>query len=179
MRRGMVPPVGVLLTGILILAACSDGGEATTTTTPAASTTAPATPTAIEDGVLFAFVEVGDDGGVLRIDPAEMLTGEEAREAAVDAGIIGQGEDLPNDFFILNEVEGFEPVPVGDGAEFVLISGDDTSQQVLVDATTFAQIYDSGTHDEPVYGIPGGVPIVMNVTIADGVVTGAEAVYLP
>ena len=178
MRRRLIPTT--LVVGALLLAACSDGGEGgdtTTTAAPASSTTAD-TP-AMEDGVWFAFVQVGGDEGVLGVDPAQMLTGEEARLAAVDAGVIGEGEDLPNDFFILNEAEAFESVPIGDGAEFVLISGDDTSQQVIVDASTFAQIYSSGTHDQPVYGIPGGVPIVMNVTIEDGMVTGAEAVYLP
>jgi hypothetical protein len=38
----------------------------------------------------------------LSIDYAEMLTGPEAVEAAIDAGYIQPGEDLPNDYFIRN-----------------------------------------------------------------------------
>lgn len=39
----------------------------------------------------------------LRIDYAEMLTGDEARAAAVKAGVIAPDEDLPNDYFIRND----------------------------------------------------------------------------
>lgn len=38
----------------------------------------------------------------LRIDYAEMLTGEEANQAAVEAGEIEPGESVPNDYFIRN-----------------------------------------------------------------------------
>jgi hypothetical protein len=38
----------------------------------------------------------------LRIDYAEMLTGDAAVAAAVEAGVIEPGEDLPNDYFISN-----------------------------------------------------------------------------
>jgi hypothetical protein len=41
-------------------------------------------------------------GRHLKIDYAEMLTGEEARQAAVDAGDLAPGEDLPNDYYIRN-----------------------------------------------------------------------------
>ncbi len=44
------------------------------------------------------------DGGVryIEIDYAEMLTGEEANDAAVAAGEIAPGEEVPNDYFIRN-----------------------------------------------------------------------------
>ncbi|MBN1629483.1 MAG: hypothetical protein JW990_06960 [Thermoleophilia bacterium] len=45
----------------------------------------------VEDGVRY-----------LSIDYAEFLTGEEANQAAVDAGVIEPGEDVPNDYFIRN-----------------------------------------------------------------------------
>jgi hypothetical protein len=38
----------------------------------------------------------------IRIDYAEMLTGEAARQAAIDAGFINPGEELDSDFFISN-----------------------------------------------------------------------------
>jgi len=48
--------------------------------------------------------EVWESGGVryLSIDYAEMLTGEEAVTAAIEAGEIAPGEDLPNDYYISN-----------------------------------------------------------------------------
>ena len=185
MRRRLVSRVGIVLLVFLLFAACStegDAGSTTTTAAPEPSTTAPATPPAMEDGDWFAFVEVGrneTDAIVLGVDLAEFLTGEEARQAAIEAGVIGDDEDLPNDFFIVNDEERFELLPIAEGAQFALISGNDTSQQVIVDADVFAGIYETGTYDEPVYGIPGGVPVAMTVTVADGAVTGAEAFYLP
>jgi hypothetical protein len=38
----------------------------------------------------------------IRIDYAEMLTGEEANAAAVEAGEIEPGDSVPNDYFIRN-----------------------------------------------------------------------------
>lgn len=48
---------------------------------------------------------VWESGGkrYISIDYAEMLTGEEARDAAIEEGLIGPDEDLPNDYFITNE----------------------------------------------------------------------------
>ena len=48
---------------------------------------------------------VWEDGGTryISIDYAEMLTGQEAVDAAVEAGYIVPGEDLPNDYFIRND----------------------------------------------------------------------------
>lgn len=48
---------------------------------------------------------VWESGGkrYISIDYAEMLTGEEARDAAIGEGVIGPDEDLPNDYFITNE----------------------------------------------------------------------------
>jgi hypothetical protein len=47
---------------------------------------------------------VWEDGGThyISIDYAEMLTGQEAIDAAVEEGFIAPGEDLPNDYFIIN-----------------------------------------------------------------------------
>lgn len=42
----------------------------------------------------------GDGVRKIKIDYAEWLTGEEARQAAVDAGELGPEEDLPNDYYI-------------------------------------------------------------------------------
>jgi hypothetical protein len=49
----------------------------------------------------FAFV-TAVDGNRIVVDYADFLTGEDARQAAVEAGEIGEGEELPNNFFIRN-----------------------------------------------------------------------------
>jgi len=75
----------------------------TTTTTEALSSAE----TRLPDGTIKAmgFIDrVWEAGGTryLSIDYAEMLTGEEARQAAIEAGDLSPGEDLPNDYYIRN-----------------------------------------------------------------------------
>jgi hypothetical protein len=80
------------------------------TTTSSSTTTTEALPSAetlLPNGNVRAmgFIdEVWESGGVryLSIDYAEMLTGDEAVAAAIEAGEIAPGEDLPNDYFIRN-----------------------------------------------------------------------------
>jgi hypothetical protein len=77
--------------------------EETTTTTEKLSSAE----TRLPNGHIKAmgFIDkVWEEGGkrYLRIDYAEMLTGQEAIDAAVAAGFIQPGEDLPNDYYIRN-----------------------------------------------------------------------------
>ena len=75
----------------------------TTITTEALSSAETRLPNGDIKGMGF-IREVGEKDGVryLKIDYAEFLTGEEARQAALDAGEIQPGEDLPNDYYIRN-----------------------------------------------------------------------------
>jgi hypothetical protein len=86
--------------------------EETTTTTVAQETTTTteklsSAETRLANGHIKAmgFVDkVWEQGGkrYISIDYAEMLTGQEAIDAALAAGEIQPGEDLPNDYFIRN-----------------------------------------------------------------------------
>jgi hypothetical protein len=159
-----------------MVSACSGAGSEGETTTSLAEGQP------IPDGTWFGFVTVGEDesGAItVGVDLADMLSGEEARAAAVEDGQIGEGEDLPNDFYIDNDEEVLELLHVSDDAQFDLISATDISQKVLVDAETLAEVYEGTYSGEPIYGIPPGTPIAMDVTITDGLVSGADAVYLP
>jgi hypothetical protein len=160
----------------LMVSACSGGGSEGETTTSVAEEQP------LPDGTWFAFVTVGKDesGAItLGVDLADMLSGEEARDAAFEDGEIGEGEDLPNDFYIDNDEQVLEVLHVSDDAQFALISATDLSQKVLVDAEILAEVYEGTYSGEPIYGIPSGTPIAMDVTITDGLVSGADAVYLP
>lgn len=165
------------IAALMGLTACSgSGGGAVDTTT----TTVAVQP--IEDGTWFAMVTVGEDETgemTLGLDLAEMLTGEEARQAAIEDGVISEDEDLPNDFYIENDDEVLELTHVTDDARFVLISGSDTSEQIAVDGATLAELWGGTYQGDAIYGIAPGTPIAMEVTIRDGLVSGAEAVYLP
>jgi hypothetical protein len=81
----------------------STTGSSSTTTTEALSSAE----TRLPNGNIRAMGyidKVWESGGTrhISIDFAEMLTGEEAKKAAVEAGEIAPGEDLPNDYFIRN-----------------------------------------------------------------------------
>jgi hypothetical protein len=84
--------------------------DTSTTTEPSTTSTTEALSSAetrLPDGTIkgMGFIDaVWETGGArhLSIDYAEMLTGEEARQAAIEAGYIGPDEDLPNDYFIRN-----------------------------------------------------------------------------
>lgn len=137
---------------------------------------------ALPDGKMFAFVSVGtDDSGVttVGVDPAEMLTGEAARRKAVEDGVIAEGEDLPNDFYIANDNVTKQLVQLADGALITVISGDDTTKRLEIDLATLETLWDGSYTGQAVYGIVPATPIAMDLTVVDGIVTEAGEVYLP
>ncbi len=156
----------------LIAAACGGSSE-------------PATPIptpALEDGKFFAFVTVGEDeAGVttLGVDLATMLSGEAARKAAVEDGVIAEGEDLPNDFYIDNDEKAYELLQVSDTSEISVISGNDTTRMVKIDLDDLEALFDGTYGGEPVYGIVANQPIAMDVVISQGKISSLAAVYLP
>jgi hypothetical protein len=125
---------------------------------------------------------VGEDetGEVtLGVDLAEMLTGQAAHDAAVEAGVISEDEDLPNDFFIDNPESVYELVYLADSPEITVLSGDDPSERLIIDVDQLVALYEGSYAGPPVYGIVAGEPIVMDLFIRDGLVADADAVYLP
>lgn len=100
---------------------------AETTTTKAASTTTTEALSSAEilqpDGTIKAMGyidKVWEKGGkrYLSIDYAQMLTGEEARQAAIAAGDIGPDEQLDNDYYIVNDNPKKREFTVSDSATF-------------------------------------------------------------
>lgn len=170
-----------------LIAAC--GGEsATSTTVPPSTTTAPPTtttspdqPPALEDGEWFGFVTTDSSGGVVQllIDPAEMLSGQEAHDAAVEAGFITEDEDLPNDFFIANPDVQTYLVPVADDATITVLSGEAVDRVLTVSIDELATIFDGTYEGEVVYGIFPGILVPFDVTIVDGTATVVAQVYTP
>lgn len=177
--KWLLGAVAVVVVAGLAVAGATLLGDDDTGATP---TTQPLTVQPIADGEWFSFVTVGEDetGAVtLGIDMAEMLDGDEAKAAAVADGVIAPGEDLPNDFYISNPEEVLELLHVSDDARFTMLSGADPGEKIVVDAPVLASLYNGTYTGEPVYGVVAGTPIAMDVTVNDGLVTGASAVYLP
>jgi hypothetical protein len=51
----------------------------------------------------------------IKVDFLDMLTGEEAKAAAIEDGVISPGEDLPSDYYIRNATASEEEEPSGGG----------------------------------------------------------------
>lgn len=130
-------------------------------------------------GETFAYlVEVGSDS--VTIDPARMLTGEQARAAAAEDGVIGPNEDLPNDFYIVNPDPGSTSVDVDPDATVTVLAFDSAGAMVespigLSDLAAAFRGEDPGVE---IYGlVPGEFPVT--VVIENGTVQSIEQTYLP
>jgi hypothetical protein len=116
------------------------------TTTEASSTTTEALSSAetrLPNGNIKAmgYIDAAWEEGATRyisIDYAEMLTGQEAVDAAVEAGYIAPGEDLPNDYFIRNDNPQKREFQVADDASLVTVTLDGGTEEVYVDWEVFA-----------------------------------------
>ena len=88
---------------ISVATSSSTTGSSSTTTTEALSSAETRLPNGNIRGMGY-IDKVWESGGVrhISIDFAEMLTGEEAKKAAIEAGELAPDEDLPNDYFIRN-----------------------------------------------------------------------------
>lgn len=132
----------------------------------------------LPDGSSFAWI-VGDGDEGLLVDPAFLLTGEAARKAAVDAGVIGEGEELPNDVFIWNPTEEPFTVRLADLVRWSVIGSNPEGElePVEVDRDAIRAIL-AGTYDGGVYGLaPEFMPF--NLVVAGGEVIEVTQVYLP
>ncbi len=106
-----------------------------------------------------------------------MLTGEEARRAAIEAGFISEGEDLPNDFFIANPDATVEVVPLSPDATYrLLLFAQGVPTETEVDYTEFAAVLGGDTVD--VYGVADG-ELPATIVVAGGVIVSVSQVYLP
>jgi hypothetical protein len=121
-------------------------------------------------GETFAYlVEVGSDS--VTIDPARMLTGEQARAAAAEDGVIGPNEDLPNDFYIVNPDPGPTSVDVDPEATVTVL-------EIPIGLSDLAAAFRGEDPGMEIYGlVPGEFPVT--VVIENGTVQSIEQTYLP
>lgn len=167
-----------ILLGALLLvavAACT-AGVSPPTSEPGTAAPNGSEPPAIADGESFGWVR-GIEGELLLIDPAELLTGEEARRAAIEDGLIAEGEDLPNDFYISDPSDETITVPLAGNAIYRLLlfaEGTPTETEVSIDEVVAAL---AGSNPD-VYGVADGV-FPATITVEGGQVTEVVQVYLP
>lgn len=167
--------LGVLALFVPVRGATDSGDDGLTVVTEA-----PGVP--IEDGEWFALVTVGEDETgqlTLGVDLAEMLSGQAAHDAAVEAGVIDSADELPSDFFIDNPQSALELMHFEDEATITVLSGEDPGTGIVIDDESLMALYE-GTYVGPaVYGIVAHQPIAMDLTVRNGRVASASAVYLP
>jgi hypothetical protein len=126
----------------------------------------------------FAFVDTFS--GELVADYAEFLSGEAANEAAREAGEIGEGETVPNDYFISNVNPMLRGLAVAEDALVYLLGFDEEGgiEPTLVDRDTFEAMF-AGDFDPAEWygGDPRALPFWL--TIDGDTIVQIEQQYLP
>ncbi|MFN2590600.1 MAG: hypothetical protein ABR518_07495 [Actinomycetota bacterium] len=173
------------MAAVLVVAACNqstrlDDVRVTPTTVPSSgspSPTASASPS-LEDGRHFGFLESVDIDASphsLVFDKADFLTGEEANEAAREDGAIGQGESVPNDYYVHNRNELRRTLTFDDDVELVVLDWTNCCEPRVGELEPFAAAFDQ---DQP-SGAYRGPTSPYWVTVEDGQVVEIEEQYLP
>lgn len=137
----------------------------------------PETGLALPDGHLFAWILSVEDG--LIVDPARVLSGEEARLQATADGVIPEGEDLPNDIYLHNLTEEQLKVRVADDVVWrVIAPGTDGALATRdTDQATIAAILAGGDPGD-IYGLtPKFMPF--DLLVINGEVVEITERYLP
>ncbi len=132
----------------------------------------------LPDGDNFVWV-LAERDGLFVVDPARVLTGEEARAQAVADGVIPEGEDLPNDVYLWNPTEERMPVRFVSDATFTVIApgADGSLASRETDRATIASIL-AGSDTGDIYGLtPEFMPF--NLLVVNGAVVEMNQIYLP
>lgn len=171
--------VGVALAAVLgLFVVTSSSGESPPVVVEDETVPAPL-PVPAPDGETFGFVTAVDAASVT-FDPARMLSGQEAREAATADGVIGPGEDLPNDFYIDNPDADLLTLPVTDDLQPTVL-GFDSGGSLTETDITLSELAVAFTGEYPgvaIYGLVAG-EFPMTVIVKEGTVVEMTQVYLP
>ena len=170
--------VRTMLALALALAACGGDGSGTTTNPVATTTSTTVVMTVAPEIEQFAFVRAIDESEI-RFDPATMLTGEEAVEAAQADGVLAEGETLPNDYYISNPETEEIVATLASGGTYVMIGFDNygglIDRQLARDELVAVL---NGANIDAFYGIvPGDTPMIL--TLSGETVVAARQQYLP
>jgi hypothetical protein len=130
------------LVGVLP-AASETGGRSSANAIPPASTFLPKRMFAPRQTVFFGYpksLKRAGDHYVARIDPSLMLTGVTASTAAVEDGMLRQGEPVPNDYYERNESKRPLTYRVPANAHVTVIANPGNLRSVVVPVSEFTRI---------------------------------------
>lgn len=174
-----VAAVAVAAAGILVLTVLGVLFVTPVTSEQAPPPSAPVIEPALANGELFGYIsEIGD--GTIIVDPAEMLTGRAAHDAAVEPGIITEDEDLPNDFYIANPEAQTVSIAVAPDAELTVLTLDANGmiEETPITLSRLASALAGVEEGMAIYGLDSSA-FPVSMTIGQGAVTALSQVYLP
>ena len=130
-------------------------------------------------------VEKGDDGSyVLTVDRAQFLTGDQANQAAVEDGFIGEGDTVPGGYYIVNETSELEELPLDADAPVALnvcMDDGECDLPVGVSVELWVDMLNGDIPDGQLDGfkwyVGGNLPYAL--ILDGGTVVGIEEQYLP
>ncbi len=133
----------------------------------------------LPDGRSFAFL-TGLDAEGLVVDQAALLTGPEAKAAAIEDGVLAEGDELPYGFYIRNESDASAGVKIAADVTYsvLMFDGAGSLVETEIDHDQLMALYVDEGASQKVYGfVPEAFPV--ELVVEDGVITGFEQVYLP
>jgi hypothetical protein len=170
----------------MLAAACANETIESATGTPLPSTPTPSpsfsTPSAspspaIEDGRHFGYIraaQVTSEPQVIVFDLADLLTGDEANEAAADRG---EETPVPNDFFIVNDNPKLRRLPVAPDLQILLLDWTNCCDTMFrADPQLFQESFDQKKFPPGNYK---GKFSAYWLTVKDRAVTRIEEQYFP
>ena len=113
-------PASIALTGCGSTTTVTNTVTETTTVSTGEPTDLAAPRQRVEFGTIRSLKRVGDRFE-MRFDPAFMLMGETANRAAQEDGVVGSGEPVPNDNYVVNESKRTYTYFVADDARVTLL----------------------------------------------------------
>jgi hypothetical protein len=173
-RRLRALALAGLFAVLAVAAACGDDDGAAPTTEPPSTQPSTSEPEAPGEGdqreLTARIVEIYTASASIELDEVEVLSGEEAKQAAVDAGAIEPGEDLPNDVWIRDDSNATERFTVDPAAVVWIYDCSAGCERVEVELSAFLR------NEVAPYG---GDTAVWEVTLTDGMISSLLEVYLP
>lgn len=136
----------------------------------------------VADGRHFGYVQAVDASATpatIQVDVAEFLIGEAANTAAVEDGVIAEGEAVPNDYYIRNPAKDVLTLDVaGDVRVTHIQCPDSCTEGVPGQFEAFAASFDD-TGEKTLLDEYRGSQSQYWITVRDGEVVAIDEQYLP
>lgn len=152
----------------MLAIACTDAGGGRPSASPSP---------ALEDGKHFGYIrsaQLTAEPRVIVFDLAELLTGDEANEAAAERG---EETPVPNDYFIVNDKRKVRELPVAPSLRILLLDWTDCCDTMFrADPRLFQESFDQTKYP------PGNYKGEFSpywLTVRGGAVTRVEEPYFP